>query len=59
LTTPEENARKTIDELLLSAGWLIQNRTDTNISAGRGVAIREFALGHGFGDADYLLFVDS
>ena len=24
----------------------------------RGVAIREFSLGHGFGEADYLLFVD-
>jgi type I restriction enzyme R subunit len=57
-TTPEELARRTIDGMLVSAGWLIQNRPDANIDAGRGVAIREFALGQGFGEADYLLFVD-
>jgi type I restriction enzyme R subunit len=56
--TPEEQARATIDGMLAAAGWLIQNRTDANIEAGRGVAIREFALGHGFGEADYLLFAD-
>jgi type I restriction enzyme R subunit len=56
--TPEEQARATIDGMLSAAGWLIQNRTDANIDASRGVAIREFALGHGFGEADYLLFVD-
>ncbi len=44
--------------MLVAAGWLIQNRADANLDAGRGVAIREFALGHGFGEADYLLFVD-
>ncbi len=44
--------------MLAAAGWIIQNRTDANIDAGRGVAVREFALGHGFGEADYLLFVD-
>jgi type I restriction enzyme R subunit len=57
-STPEEQARETIDGMLTAAGWLIQNRTDANIDAGRGVAIREFALGHGFGEADYLLFAD-
>ena len=57
LLTPEEKARESIDGMLASAGWLIQNRADADIDAGRGVAIREFALGHGFGDADYLLFV--
>ncbi|HEY1159610.1 MAG TPA: DEAD/DEAH box helicase family protein, partial [Terracidiphilus sp.] len=56
--TPEEQARETIDCMLAAAGWLIQDRTDANIDAGRGVAIREFALGRGFGEADYLLFVD-
>ncbi len=44
--------------MLVAAGWLIQNRADANIDAGRGVAIREFALAHGHGEADYLLFVD-
>src|SRR5664279_1766565 len=56
--TPEEKARESIDGMLVAAGWIIQNRTDANIDAGRGVAIREFALGRGFGEADYLLFVD-
>jgi type I restriction enzyme R subunit len=46
--TPEEKARETIDGMLVAAGWLIQDRTDTNIDAGRGVAIREFSLGHGY-----------
>ncbi|WP_078119835.1 type I restriction endonuclease subunit R [Thiosocius teredinicola] len=54
--TPEQQARKKIDELLTKAGWLLQNVADANISGGQGVAIREFPLpGHGF--ADYLLYV--
>jgi len=56
--TPEEKAREYIDRKLVAGGWLIQNRAEANIGAGRGVAIREFALGRGFGEADYLLFVD-
>jgi type I site-specific restriction endonuclease len=55
--TPEEKARETIDRLLSAAGWIVQNRSDANIDAGQGVAIREFSLGQ-FGEADYLLFVD-
>jgi hypothetical protein len=55
--TPEQHARKHIDELLTKAGWVIQNAAETNIAAGLGVAIREFPLpGHGF--SDYLLYVD-
>jgi type I restriction enzyme R subunit len=57
--TPEEKARESIDGMLVAAGWLIQDRTDANIDAGCGVAIREFALGRGYGEADYLLFVDA
>jgi type I restriction enzyme R subunit len=56
--TPEEQARESIDAMLMASGWTIQNRADANIDAGRGVAIREFALAHGHGEADYLLFVD-
>jgi len=56
--SPEEKARQTIDSLLTAAGWIVQDRVDANIDAGRGVAIREFSLGHGFGEADYLLFAD-
>jgi type I restriction enzyme R subunit len=29
-----------------------------NLSAGRGIAIREFPMKPGFGEADYLLYVD-
>ena len=50
--TPEEQARESIDGMLTAAGWTIQDRTDANIDAGLGVAIREFSLGHGFGEAD-------
>jgi type I restriction enzyme R subunit len=56
--TPEEQARESIDGMLVAAGWLIQDRADANIDAGPGVAIREFSLGRGFGEADYLLFAD-
>jgi len=56
MTTPEQRARQTIDELLTAAGWQVQDRGELNLSAARGVAVREFALKTGF--ADYLLFVD-
>ena len=44
MTTPEQRARKTIDDLLDAAGWQVQDRAELNLSAGRGVAVREFAL---------------
>ena len=56
MTSPEQRARQTIDDLLTAAGWQVQDRAALNLSAGRGVAVREFALKTGF--ADYLLFVD-
>ena len=61
MTTPEQRARQTIDDLLTAAGWQVQDRAALNLGAGRGsgrrgVAVREFALKTGF--ADYLLFVD-
>ena len=55
---PEQRARENIDHLLGQAGWVIQNRAETNLQAARGVAIREFPLKSGHGEADYLLFVD-
>ena len=54
---PEQQARQQIDTYLVEAGWLIQNRDEMNLTAGRGVAVREFRLADG-GFADYLLFVD-
>lgn len=56
--TPEANARKTIDALLVQAGWHVCAMHDANIHAARGVALREFPLNTGFGFADYLLYID-
>lgn len=54
--TPEEKARQEIDRQLGQCGWTIQHRDEMNITAGLGVAVREFKLKTGF--ADYLLYVD-
>jgi len=56
--TPEDRARENIDKLLTDAGWIVQDKRATNLFAGRGVAVREFPLKSGHGEADYLLFVD-
>ena len=56
--TLEQQARKRIDELLVAAGWSVQDVKAADIHAARGVAIREFPLEQGFGFADYLLYVD-
>ncbi len=55
---PEQIAREEIDRMLTDAGWLIQDVETSNITAGLGVAIREFPLKSGHGFADYLLYVD-
>jgi type I restriction enzyme R subunit len=57
ILTPEQRAREEIDAALQTAGWVIQNRADTNLAAGAGVAVREFRMTPGHGFADYLLFV--
>ena len=56
--TPEAQARVRIDEMLTAAGWVVQGYGAVNLSAARGVAVREFVLAPGHGRADYLLFVD-
>ena len=56
---PEARARQNIDQLLTEAGWIVQSREDTNLAGGRGIAIREFPMKPGFGEADYLLYADS
>jgi len=53
---PEEAARIEIDRQLAECGWEVQNHSEMIISAGPGVAIREFPLKTGA--ADYLLYVD-
>ncbi len=54
--TPEAEARLKIDERLIQAGWVIQNVRQLNLSAGLGVAVREFPSDTG--PVDYALFVD-
>ena len=54
---PESAARERIDAALVEAGWAVQDYATMNPTAARGVAVREFHLEHGHGDADYLLFV--
>ena len=56
--TPEQKARLEIDDDLVAAGWLVQDRDELDLTAGRGIAVREFRLKQGFGFADYLLYVD-
>ena len=56
MPTPEELARQTIDALLRAAGWVVQSLDELNLSAARGVAVREMqSFG---GPSDYSLFVD-
>jgi type I restriction enzyme R subunit len=56
--TPEQQARQTIDQLLTAAGWAVQDFKAADLTAARGVALREFELDPGHGTADYLLYVD-
>lgn len=58
MPTPEEKARQKIDEMLVSAGWVVQDYKQAHIHAGRGVVLRNFPLTSGHGFADYLLYVD-
>ena len=55
--TPEEQARQLIEEKLVSAGWIIQDRQNFDRFAGLGVACREFLMADNT-EADYLLFID-
>src|SRR6266571_2277400 len=57
MSSPEELAREKIDKLLADCGWILQNRSTINLSASRGIAIRE-ALLKDRDEVDYLLFVD-
>ncbi|HEU4393763.1 MAG TPA: type I restriction-modification enzyme R subunit C-terminal domain-containing protein [Solirubrobacterales bacterium] len=54
--TPEQRSRVLIDRLLSEAGWVVQNRDEVNLAAGRGIAVREFRTATG--PVDYLLYGD-
>ncbi len=53
---PEEKARIIIDKKLVQAGWILQDLKELNLSAGLGVAVREFPTSTG--PVDYALFVE-
>jgi hypothetical protein len=55
---PEQKARREIDAKLVAAGWIVQDRDELDLTAGRGIAVREFKMKPGFGFADFLLYVD-
>jgi type I restriction enzyme, R subunit len=55
--TPEQKARHHIDRQLDQAGWIVQDYRQMNITAGLGVAVREFPLTTGH--ADYMLYADA
>jgi type I restriction enzyme R subunit len=56
--TPEQKARREIDVKLTASGWIVQDRDDLDLTAGRGIAVREFPMKTGFGFADYKIYLD-
>jgi type I site-specific restriction endonuclease len=52
--TPEQKARREIDVDLTTAGWLVQDRDDLDLTAGRGIAVRESPMKSGFGFAEQM-----
>lgn len=55
---PEARARELIDEQLEAAGWRVQDLEELDLSASAGIAVREFPMKSGFGQVDYLLYVN-
>jgi type I restriction enzyme R subunit len=53
--TPEQRARQQIDLLLQQCGWIVQDRSQINLAAGPGVAIREALLKGGEADSSELI----
>ena len=45
---PEQKARDVIDAQLEAAGWAVQSKNEIDLSASRGVAVREFDTDTGF-----------
>ena len=56
MADPEKLAREEIDALLGPCGWTVQDKNAVNLSAARGVAVRELTFKTG--EPDYTLFVD-
>jgi len=56
MQSPEKLARENIDSLRTKCGSIIQDYEQPNLSAGRGIAIRDVPLKKG--RCDYLLLID-
>lgn len=52
---PEQKARAQIDQKLILAGWLIQDKKRLNLYQSSGIAVRE--MDTDTGPADYMLFI--
>jgi type I restriction enzyme R subunit len=52
----EQIARDAIDAMLTASGWIVQSKKQMNLTAGLGVAVREYSTD--IGPADYVLFVN-
>jgi len=52
---PEDKARLAIDQSLAACGWIVQSKSEMNLGAGPGIAVREFQTESG--PVDYALFV--
>jgi type I restriction enzyme R subunit len=56
--SPEERARVLIDEQLIAAGWVVQDREAIDLVSHAGVAVREVIMEKWAGRADYVLYLD-
>ncbi len=55
-TLLEAQTRKQIDEKLIAAGWVVQDKSRLNLQESLGVAVRE--MDTDTGPADYMLFIN-
>lgn len=55
---PEERARVLIDEQLIQAGWVVQDRQAIDLVNHMGVAVREVIMDKWAGRADYVLYLN-
>jgi len=54
---PEQRTTDKIDEKLRASGWVIQTVDTLNLSAGVGVAVKQYSTE--VGPADYVLFINA
>ena len=48
---PEDKARQNIDRQLTQCGWIVQDAREIDITAGPGIAVREYPLTAGEAEA--------